>query len=506
MALRNNYYISSFFWSSFSKILSAVLGFITVPLLLGYFGKANYGLLSIATACNGYMHLMDLGMNSGAVKYFSQWAAESNKAIIHRVARTNITFYIIISIINVVGLLALAFWGENLFSVTHEQFLQLRTCLIILALFSTISWVATAFNQLLVADKQLAFTMQVQSFITVLKIGLIAVTIWGKLSLYEYFFWLTLIVALAIIPYMYKCKKDGLIDSFKPAGYWSDFKIVLIFSLSLFALSLFQVTASQSMPILLSIFSDDGADTVADYRIVEVIPIFITMLSGSFTSIFLPKTTELVVRNNMEEISTFVKKWTSMTTIIVCVLCFPFLISNTFIIDAYVGESYSYLGKWVALWCSFLIIQVHSTPAFSLVLATGKTKALVWYTGIACIASMITNAALCKIVPVGSAIIGYSTYMIILIIVYYAYFYRRYLNLSRWMLIKAFIRPVSLAVLACAMPFFLNIKISLLESLEVSSRIKYIILFSLNSIIWFGVYVVLLKVFRLLPSLKEIKK
>ena len=50
---KNNYYISSLFWSTLAKILNAVLGFITVPLLLGYYGKAEYGLLSIATACNG---------------------------------------------------------------------------------------------------------------------------------------------------------------------------------------------------------------------------------------------------------------------------------------------------------------------------------------------------------------------------------------------------------------------------------------------------------------------
>ena len=66
----NKYFLSSFFWSTFSKVLNALFGFVSVPLLLGYFGKAEYGLLSIATACNGYMHLMDLGMNTGAIKFF----------------------------------------------------------------------------------------------------------------------------------------------------------------------------------------------------------------------------------------------------------------------------------------------------------------------------------------------------------------------------------------------------------------------------------------------------
>ncbi len=505
MILRSNYYLSSFFWSTIAKLLNAILGFITVPLLLGYFGKADYGLLSIATACNGYMHLMDLGMNTGAVKYFSQWAAEGNNEKSARVARTNISFYIIISFINVIGLIVLAIWGESLFSVSHNQFLQLRKCFFILALFSTISWVTTAFNQLLVADKQMAFTMQIQCVTTFLKLVLIGITIWGGLSLFGYFFWLTFIVALVIVPYMYQCKKSSLIDSFKPAMYWSDFRIVLLFSLSLFALSLFQVTASQSRPIILGIFCDNGADAVADFRIVEVIPSFIIMLSGSFMSIFLPKTSEMLVRNDKEEIIAFVKKWTSFTTIIVCLLCFPFIISNKEIISAYVGSSYTYLGKWMALWCTFLIIQLHSTPAFSLVLANGKTKVLVWSTCIACIVSMIVNASLSKAIPVGSAVIGYSIYMLILIFVYYLYFYKKYLNLNRWLLIKAFVIPVIPAVIATIVPSLVNLDISIFDSLSTTERFNCLLLFTINGVLWLVTYTALLKMFKLLPPLKNLR-
>lgn len=90
-----NYYLSSFFWSTFSKILNAIFGFIAVPLLLGLYGKADYGILSIATACNSYMHLLDLGMNIGTVKFFSQWKTTGQFNKIFNVSRTNITFYII---------------------------------------------------------------------------------------------------------------------------------------------------------------------------------------------------------------------------------------------------------------------------------------------------------------------------------------------------------------------------------------------------------------------------
>jgi O-antigen/teichoic acid export membrane protein len=506
MSSGNNYYLSSFFWSTVSKLLNAVLGFITVPLLLGYFGKADYGVIAIATAWNAYMHLLDLGMNTGAVKFFSQWAAKGDKAKINRVARTNITFYMFVALVNSVFLLALAFWGEFLFSVSHEEFLQLRLCFFILALFTIISWGATSFNQLLIADKQLDFTMKVQTIQTILKMALIFITIKGGMMLTQYFFWLTLIIALAIIPYAWKCRRDNLIDSIRPAMYWSEFKTVLVFSLSLFALSLFQVTASQSRPILLSIFSENGADAVADFKVVEVIPAFIITLCGSFTSIFLPKTSEMIVRNDHEEIMTFLKKWTSITTIIVCVLCFPFILSHSTIITAYVGESLSHLGRWMALWCVFLILQLHSTPAFSLIVANGKTKALVCATGISCLISMIINVALCKIVPVGSAVIGYCVYMTIMILVYYIYIYKRYLNLDRWDLVKSFIKPLILAAIACIIPYLIHLDVSLFDSLNLAPRWSNVLLFSVNSAIWLLCFFVLLKLFGLFPSIKPIRQ
>ena len=87
-----NYYLSSFFWSTLQKLLSAILGFISVPLLLGYYGKADYGLLAIATSCNGYMHLLDLGMNIGSIKFYAQWREEGKDDLINKVSRTNISW------------------------------------------------------------------------------------------------------------------------------------------------------------------------------------------------------------------------------------------------------------------------------------------------------------------------------------------------------------------------------------------------------------------------------
>lgn len=489
--IKNNYFLTSFFWSTLSKVLNAIIGFVSVPLLLGYFGKANYGLLAIATACNGYMSLMDLGMNTGTVKFIAQWEAEGKRNLINRVYRTNISFYYIISTINILLLLALAFFGESLFSVTHEEFLKLKYCFYILALLSPVSWVTTVYSQLLTAYKKIAFTMQIQCLLTILKGVLIAAVFMLSLTLLQYYFFLTIIIASAIIPYMIKCKNSGYLNTFRPAAYWEDFKIVLSFSLALFALSLFQVTATQSRPLILSIFCINGAEAVADFNIVQVVPSFIITICGSFTGIFLPKTSEMIIKNSRKEIQDYVNLWTNKTTIIVCTLCFPFMVGANQILCAYVGVDYEYLGKWLQLWCLFLILQMHSTPAYSFVISHGRTKVLVYTTAIACVLSMVINALLCKVFPVGSAIIGYIVYMLCLIGVYYFYLYKRYLNLKRLPIFIAFAKPTFFGLLCCIVPYSIKVDI-FFPGIICNSRIKYIFEFLALSIAWIIPFILLL--------------
>lgn len=125
---------------------------------------------------------------------------------------------------------------------------------------------------------------------------MVLLTVYFKLRLTVYFFFLTGIVAILLLPYAYKCRHDKLILDLKPKTYWKDFKVVISFSLALFALGVFQATATQSRPIILSMFSNDGAGTVAEFRIVEVFPSFVIMLSGVFSGIFLPKAAEMVAK------------------------------------------------------------------------------------------------------------------------------------------------------------------------------------------------------------------
>lgn len=493
---KGNYYLVTFIWNTLQKVFNAIVGFITVPLLLNYFGADKYGILSLATACNGYMHLLDLGMNTGAVRYFSMWRADGNTDMLNKVSRTNITFYGIIAIINALLLVIVALFGESWFSLNPEQFYQLQKCLIIIALFSIVSWGATTFNQQLIADKQMAYTSQIQTIMVVLKLLLIGCVFWFNLSLDAYFFFLTAITASVIVPYIIKCKRSGLISTIKPGFYWSEFRTVFLFSMSIFALSLFQMTSTQTRPIILGMFATQGPSVNAEYRILEVVPQLVIMIAATFSSMFLPKTTELVVKSDNNEICKFAYKWTLLTTIITCCLCFPFILGSKDVLIAYVGQTYGSLSIWLILWLVTTLVQVYSSPSYSLIMAYGKTKKLVYISAVACVLSLIINAMLAPSVGVGSAVIGYFVYIFFSFICYYLFYYKQVLHISRVKIFMSFAKPTICAVSACLITYYLfdgRLKFDI-----GSERVTYLVYFCIKTLVWAVTFGAMVLAFRLI--------
>ena len=484
--MAKNYYISTLFWSTFQKLVGAIVGFVSVPLLLDYYGDADYGLLGLVTSCNGYMHLLDLGMNNGSVRFFSIWRASGKREHIHKVARTNISFYLIISLINALGLVVLAMFGADWFNVAQGQEDKFRDCMLILALFSVMSWGGTTFSQLLVAHQQMDFTMKFQTVMVLLRGGLVALVLLTDMPLTGYFALLTLVTSSLVVPYSVKCLREGYIDSLRPAAYWKDFKEILNFSLALFALTIFQSTATQMRPIILSAVDSAGTLRVAEFRIIEVVPTFVIMLGATFSGMFLPKTSEMVAKSDKEALASFAYKWTRVTSAFVCLCCFPFMLNADLFLSAYVGPEYAYLSKWLLLWCLTVLIQMHTTPGNSIVLAYGRTKELVVVTAIDCLVSIVVNALLCQYIQVGSAVVAYFIYVVVIIGLYYIYFYKKFFGLSRMRMALNFVLPTSIAVV-CA------IAVKALPDMELGrfleGRWLYVAQFATDAVLWVLLYV-----------------
>lgn len=486
------YIANSFIWSSISKILNALLKFISIPLLLNYFGKESFGLITLAISINAYMQLLDMGMNTGAVKFFSQWIANKNYGLINRVTRTNLTVYSILGILNCIILLLIAWRGSSLFNITESEFSKFRYLLYILAGTSIINWTTFVFNQLLIAGEKIAFTQKILSIRNILNLCIVLLTLHFEWSLIKYFFIDSIISMLIIIPYYLKCKQKKLIKSILPGFFWKDFSIVFKYSLAIFAMSIFQFTATNSRPLILGMFSNTASSILADYRIVEVFPIFIISIGGMLISILLPKSSKAVEVNDYITINKIAYEGTKYTSILVSLLCFPIILSSNELLTLYVGDSYSHLSIWLSLWVFTLTLYLHNSPVSSLVLATGKTRMLVYSSAIACFVSIIINIILSKSLGVGSAVIGYFLYIGIQMSFYYFYFNNKVLHLNSLKIFKSFYIPTLIGLLLTILFFFIPLKF---DSIVLCIIVK--------SILWLFLYVIIIITAKIV-SIREV--
>ena len=80
-------------WTIASKFLSAAYAFVAVPILIGLYGKADYGLIGLALSINVYMTLLDLGFSNTNLRYFSNFLAKNDIENVRRLFGTSICFY-----------------------------------------------------------------------------------------------------------------------------------------------------------------------------------------------------------------------------------------------------------------------------------------------------------------------------------------------------------------------------------------------------------------------------
>src|SRR5690606_17790906 len=273
-----------------AKLLDAAIKFVSVPLLLTYFGKEQYGLIALAMSVNAYLQLLDMGVNTGAIKYFSEWISQGRFELLRSVGRTSLTFYGCIGLINAAILVFFAWFGTSWFSLSPDQVDVFRLLILIIALFSILNWTTSVFNQLIVANSEVSFIQRVGIVKSIVNLLLVICTIYFNLSIFLYFVLFTLLNSLVIIPYGIRVKRRGLLSSFMPGKDWINFRLVLKYSSAILLMAIFQMSAVKLRPLILGAFTTEGVGVVSDFRVLESITFFVISMGSMSSTIFLPKT------------------------------------------------------------------------------------------------------------------------------------------------------------------------------------------------------------------------
>lgn len=278
------------FWGISSTLLDALIKLFTVPLLIGFYGKSDFGLISLAFALNAYLRLTELGMNTGGIKYFSQWIQEKKIDKIIGLSQSSIIFYGIVGLINGAIIFIIGYFSNTIFQLNNYQYDVFRWICLILCVSSLFNWISFVFVQLLTAREDFIWLKQAEIVRNILNLCSVGIAIFFRLSLPLYFLIFT-VTNLSLFPLnLIRLKKIKIPFSILIKPKWNKyiFKEVLNYSLSIFILSIFQYTANFFRPILLGIFDSKGVNSVAEFRILQSITQLIIAISSVFMGILLP--------------------------------------------------------------------------------------------------------------------------------------------------------------------------------------------------------------------------
>ncbi|MDB4665626.1 polysaccharide biosynthesis C-terminal domain-containing protein [bacterium] len=448
MKIHHSYYFRAFGWGFGTKIFDGVIRFFTLPILLGYFGVDSFGLIGLVLSVNAIALILNLGLNVGLVKHFTEWIEEKNLALLQRVFETSLSFYLIIALLNSAMLIIVSL-NSQFFDLESSQASVFVSC-IYLSIFATIPyWIAEPFKQVLIADKKIDFIHQVSFLRAILNLFAILVTINLKL---EVVFYVGLVLTAESIGgffIIYKAYKSSVLNGCRLSLHLNDCSGVIKYSLAIFAMGLFQSLAMQARPLVLGSFSTDGIQDLALFRIIEVFPSFIIALSASVISTLLPKTTIFLKTKNTVALHKLAYHGTRYTTILLSIICFPIILSSKEILSLYVGYNYGYLGPWLSLWILCLLLSLHNIPVASILLATGKTKALVLCSFCSATISILSQIILIKYFGVGSAVLSFLCYNVLQMSFYYLYFNQKILHLDSYKIFTQFFKVVAISSIAC---------------------------------------------------------
>ncbi len=423
-------------WTTLVNVVNGIYGFISVPILISYFGKGDYGLIGLAMSVNIYLRLMDMGLTSTSIRFFSNWIASGDKERVNRLFGTNLTFYGIVGFINAFVLVILSFFVEDIFNLEAHQEPILRNLFYILAISAFVSWFTACFDQLVRANEYVGWAQRLTLLPKLLQILVLVSTVVCGLNLSLYYA-LTAFSMFVTIPFL-MCKIRELCPyiSFTPSFDKAIFREILPYSLNIFSFSIFQFSFYNLRPVLLGV--QGTMESVGDYRILNGITMLVTMFGGAFIGALLPATSKAMAQGNQGAYYRVAYDGTKYISIVCCFCCFGMMSVSNEIISLYVGDDYLYLVPWLNLWL-LSTLATHNQAISSLILSGTDIRAITYNTAFSSIVGLIIAWLLIPSYQIGGVVVAFLVYVLCQLIFYYLYYWPKKMKIdSKKVFVRSF--------------------------------------------------------------------
>lgn len=425
-------------WTTVYNIVGAVYGFVSIPLLIAYFGKGNYGLIGLAMSVNVYLRLMDLGFNSTTVRYFSDFLSKGESTKVRQLFQTSLAFYGSIGLVNALVLLLLSFFSATVFHLSPMQDVVMRHLLYILSISAFISWFTSCFEQLIKAHERVDWMQRLYLLPKLSQILVLGGTLLLGLSI-EAYYALTAFSMFWVIPFaVRKIRNLAPYVSFHPRFHLPMLREILPYCLSLFSFGIFQFSLQYLRPVILGVRC--GVEDVAEYNVLNGVITAVMLLGGAFLGVFLPSAAKAVSLGDKQAQDRIAYDGTRYICLTLALCCFGLMATSREVLTLYVGEAYLHLDAWLCLWLLFTL-TVHNQAISSLILAGTDIRAITWATIISSVVGLALCWALTPSLRVGGTVVGLLVYGLGQLLFFYFYYWPRRMGISSRRVFSAALLP-----------------------------------------------------------------
>ncbi|CZR11112.1 Polysaccharide biosynthesis protein [Trichococcus flocculiformis] len=282
--------------------LNALIGMIYVPLMIKYLGQQEYGLYQLMGSLISYFAIMDFGLSSTVVRFYSKYDAEKDKKGKENVLGIARRIYYVITIIMLFLGMIFSIKLDVLFgsSLSIHELQEAKKIFIMLLVNIAITLLSNIYTSIITANENFIFLKLLSIFqITIQPAAIIAVLLFTPRAFLIVVVQTLFNLLAALIKYFY-CR-FGIDDKIKYHYYDKNLiKGMLSFSMSIFIVSIVDQVFWKSNQIILGITA--GTAIVAVYSIAAQIYMNYMPLSTVIQSVFLPSITRIAAQKGNDRI------------------------------------------------------------------------------------------------------------------------------------------------------------------------------------------------------------
>lgn len=322
-------------------ILNMFVGLLYTPYMLRMMGQSEYGLYSLVASVISYLTILDLGLGNAIVRYTAKFRAEGKTTEQYEMFGMFLLLYIVIGIIAFIAGLGLFFNVDTFFGSTMsmEELDKVRIMMIFLIFNLSVTFPMSIFGSIITAYERFVFPKVVNIIrivlntvimICLLEMGYKAI---AMVVLQTVFNMLTL-----IINFLY-CKYKLHIKVFFRNFQWGFLKEVSVYSFWIFLNVIMDRIYWSTGQFVLGAFV--GTTAVAVFAVAIQLENMYMQFSSAISSVFLPKVTGMVARNdNQKEISDLFIRTGRIQYIVIALILSGFIVFGRDFINLWAGEGY----------------------------------------------------------------------------------------------------------------------------------------------------------------------